>query len=113
MWTPGPSVRWSAPGRPTPPAVDIGRGHGDLRRRCPRRPLGSPRRLAMELRGRVAVVTGGGAGLGRDVAHALAAEGARVLVVELTRAAARRSRARSPAAGEPPRLCRPTSVTTR
>ena len=41
------------------------------------------------LRGRAAIVTGGGAGLGRGIARALAAAGARVAVLDLDEAAAR------------------------
>ena len=43
----------------------------------------------MPLRGRAAIVTGGGAGLGRGIARALAAAGARVAVLDLDEAAAR------------------------
>ena len=42
----------------------------------------------MDLQGQVAVVTGGGSGLGRATAEAFAARGARVAVVDLDRAAA-------------------------
>src|SRR5689334_2981629 len=38
-----------------------------------------------ELAGKAAVVTGGGSGVGRAVAHALAAEGVRVVVADIVK----------------------------
>jgi 3-oxoacyl-[acyl-carrier protein] reductase len=53
----------------------------------------------MRLEGKRAIVTGGGAGLGRAIAGRFAAEGARVAVLDLDEAAAREAAAEIAAAG--------------
>lgn len=55
----------------------------------------------MRLKGRVAIVTGAGGGIGRAIATRFAAEGARVVVADINGAAARETaRAIAPVAGE-------------
>ena len=45
----------------------------------------------MKLEGKIAIVTGGGVGIGRGIVHCLAEEGADVVVVDINGEAGRRS----------------------
>jgi len=45
----------------------------------------------MKLSGRVAIVTGGGCGIGREFVHALAGEGARVVISDINNSAAEKN----------------------
>ena len=57
--------------------------------------------MSMDLDGHAAIVTGGGQGIGRGIALALAAEGADVAVFDVNRTSARRWRPSDPRAGPP------------
>ena len=52
--------------------------------------------MLQELDGKVAVITGGGSGIGASLARACAAAGMRVVVVDVERGACRRRRGRAP-----------------
>jgi NAD(P)-dependent dehydrogenase (short-subunit alcohol dehydrogenase family) len=65
----------------------------------------------MKLEGKTAVVTGGGTGIGLGIAHALAAEGCRVVIAGRREDKLREAAAAWP--GEPPLLAHPVDVTSR